>query len=127
MKSTSDLKKGDIINLSKNGAMTPPVTSTTEKMFREHGPGLQFITRSNGDLMRAYESMKNYSILYGDDYTLDLMEDIMRLGAAHNGQRVQDSIEALRAAGPLPGEAYTNTAKGNGEATAIREDVTDDC
>lgn len=110
--------QGDfLISKSESNNREAPVTDTNRKIFATEGENLQFITHSNGTIMKAYEICRNFDILYGDNdkktYHMTLMEDILRLAAAHNNQRTRDAIDALAAGGAMPGEYYTGESKRN--------------
>lgn len=132
MKSVKDLQReaeaGTIISLrNPQNNREAPVTDTNRKIFNESGPGLEFVTNSSGEMMKAVESCLNFAALYddGDDdfYCTVLMEKIERLAAAHNNQRTLDAIEALRAGGPLPNEYYSDGGqKQNREASMLKEE-----
>ena len=135
MKSTKSLEK----DASKGNIMVyktipnqreAPVTDTNRKIFATSGESLQFVTHSNGLIMKAYEICRNFDILYGDEghksYHMTLMEDILRLAAAHNNQRTRDAIDALAAAGAVPGEYYTGESKRNRENSILKIENDDD-
>lgn len=129
MKSTKSLEKdaseGNIlIHRAFSDLREAPVTDTNRKIFATTGENLQFITHSNGTIMKAYEICRNFDILYGEEdkksYHMTLMEDILRLAAAHNNQRTRDAIDALAAGGAMPGEYYTGESKRNKENSILR-------
>lgn len=125
-----DASKGNImVYETAPNQREAPVTDTNRKIFTTTGAGLQFITHSNGDIMKFYEICQNFDILCGDEddhYHMTLVENILRLAAAHNNQRTRDAIDALAAAGAVPGEYYTGESKRNRENSILRIENDDD-
>lgn len=120
-----DASKGNILIYGTTpNNREAPVTDTNRKIFATTGEILQFVTNSNGNIMKAYAISRNFDILYGDDdeksYQMTIIEDILRLATAHKNQRTRDAIDALAAGGAMPGEYYTGESKRNRENSILR-------